>query len=79
MNCSARPRGGRQFDQLVAANTDDQAPGIYGMSNTGVTPATGETSRDGMVKAFGDVGFGLKVGEIGIANYDPTTTPTAIT
>jgi parvulin-like peptidyl-prolyl isomerase len=71
----SQAKAGANFDQLVAANTDDQAPGIYGMSNTGVTPAQGETSRDGMVKAFGDVGFSLKVGEIGIANYDPTTSP----
>jgi len=71
----SQAKAGANFDQLVAANTDDQAPGIYGMANTGVTPAQGESARDGMVKAFGDVGFSLKVGEIGIANYDPTTSP----
>ena len=32
-------------------------------------------SRDGMVPAFGNVGFTLQVGEIGIANYDPATSP----
>ncbi len=42
----SQAKGGANFDQLVAANTDDQAPGIYGMSNTGVTPAKGETARD---------------------------------
>jgi hypothetical protein len=68
-------KGGADFDQLVAANTDDSAPGIYGMSNTGIDPAEGEYSRDGMVAAFGNVGFTLEVGEIGVADYDPATSP----
>ena len=71
----SQAQGGANFDQLVAANTDDQAPGIYALANTGVTPASGEYPRDQMVPAFGDVGFSLKVGEIGIANYDPTKSP----
>ena len=28
-----------------------------------------------MVPAFGDVGFGLKVGEIGVAEYHPRKSP----
>jgi hypothetical protein len=68
-------KGGADFDQLVAANTDDSAPGIYGMSNTGIEPAEGEYPREGMVPAFGNVGFTLDVGEIGVADYDPATSP----
>jgi parvulin-like peptidyl-prolyl isomerase len=68
-------KSGADFDQLVTANTDDSPPGIYGMSNSGITPAQGEYSRDGMVPAFGNVGFALKVGEIGIADYDPSISP----
>jgi hypothetical protein len=68
-------KSGANFDQLVAQNTDDQAPGIYALANTGITPGQGEYPRDGMVPAFGDVGFSLKVGEIGIADYDPATSP----
>ncbi|HET9492878.1 MAG TPA: peptidylprolyl isomerase [Chloroflexia bacterium] len=68
-------KGGADFDQLVAANTDDAAPGIYGMSNTGIEPAEGEYPREGMVPAFGNVGFTLDVGEIGVADYDPATSP----
>ena len=41
------------------------------MSNKGVTPRPGEFPRERMVAAFGDVGFPLKVGEIGIADHDP--------
>ena len=32
-------------------------------------------SRDEMVPAFGDVGFALAVGEIGLAAYDQTSSP----
>jgi hypothetical protein len=68
-------KSGADFDKLVVDNTDDSPPGIYGMSNSGVAPAQGEYSRDGMVPAFGNVGFALKVGEIGMADYDPATSP----
>jgi PPIC-type PPIASE domain len=68
-------KSGANFDTLVQQNTDDSPPGIYSMSNTGVAPAQGEYQREGMVPAFGNVGFALKVGDIGIADYDPQTSP----
>lgn len=72
----AQAKAGADFDQLVQKYTDDQAPGIYKMSNTGVAPLSGdEYPREGMVPAFGNVGFTLQPGEIGIADYDPTTSP----
>ena len=60
---------------LVKEHTDDQYPGIYRMSNIGITPdmANKEYPREKMVKAFGDVSFSLKVGEVGMARYDPAT------
>ena len=70
-----RARAGENFDALVSEYTDDSAPGIYNMATTGVTPAEGEYPREGMVGAFGNVGFNLQVGEIGIADYDPATSP----
>jgi hypothetical protein len=70
-----KAKSGADFDQLVRDNTDDAPPGIYSMSNLGVTPADGEYPREGMVPAFGNIGFALKVGEIGIADYDPQTSP----
>jgi hypothetical protein len=45
------------------------------MANSGVTPAQGEYARGRMVPAFGDAGFPLKVGEIGMASYDSTKSP----
>ena len=72
-----RAKAGEDFDALVTEYTDDSPPGIYGMSNIGVEPAAdgSEYPRQGMVAAFGDVGFALKVGEIGISDYDTTTSP----
>jgi hypothetical protein len=68
-----RAKQGEDFDALVKQYTDDEYPGVYRMSNTGVTPDPGrqEYSRAGMVKGFGDVSFSLPVGGIGMAEYDP--------
>jgi len=71
----ARAKKGEDFDGLVKQYTDDSAPGIYSMSNNGVAPAEGEYARGGMVPAFGDAGFPLKVGEIGMASYDAAKSP----
>ena len=71
----ARAKKGEDFEGLVKQYTDDAAPGIYSMSNNGVTPAAGEYARGRMVPAFGDAGFPLKVGEIGMASYDAVKSP----
>ena len=53
-----RARGGEDFDALVKEYTDDQYPGIYRMTNTGIEADRAvEYPRGGMVKAFGDVSF----------------------
>lgn len=71
-----RAKKGEDFDKLVTTYTDDSPPGIYKMSNSGVAPLEAdEYSRDGMVPAFGNVGFTLQVGEIGMADYNPTVSP----
>jgi peptidyl-prolyl cis-trans isomerase D len=69
----ARAKAEEDFDALVKEYTDDQHPGIYRMSNLGIKPdASGnEFPRERMVKSFGDVSFSLKVGEVGMALYDP--------
>ena len=70
-------KAGTSYDDLVVRHTDDSAPGIYGLANRGVT-ASGpprEYGRDQMVPAFGNVGFKLKLGEIGVADYDAKTSP----
>jgi hypothetical protein len=72
-----RAEGGEDFDALVKEFTDDSHPGIYKMANTGVEANMQERlfPRDGMVPAFGDVGFPLEVGEVGMAAYDPQASP----
>ena len=69
----ARAKKGEDFDALVRQYTDDSYPGKYKMANFGVpTGTSGDVyARERMVAAFGDVGFPLKVGEIGLASYDP--------
>ena len=66
---------GEDFGGLVKKHTDDSYPGIYGMSNIGVQKAKGEYERNRMVPAFGDTGFPLKVGGIGISDFDPKKSP----
>jgi hypothetical protein len=58
--------GGGDFLALVKKYTDDSAPGIYPITKAG---------RTGYVKGFGDVGFRLKVGEIGVAPWDAKASP----
>lgn len=70
-----RAKAGEDFAAMVKTYTNDSYPGIYKMANKGVQAdrAKGEFPRAGMVKAFGDVGFGLEVGGVGLAVYDPAT------
>lgn len=68
-----RAQAGEDFDALVKEYTDDQHPGIYRMSNLDIEPDSSqqEYPRARMVKAFGDVSFSLRVGEIGMTTFDP--------
>jgi len=71
-----RAKKGEDFKALVEKHTYYSYPGIYKMANFGVEavqspPSQREYSRARMVKGFGDVSFGLKVGEIGMVVYDP--------
>ncbi|MDZ4803904.1 MAG: peptidylprolyl isomerase [Candidatus Eisenbacteria bacterium] len=70
-------RAGAPFDTLVKKYTEDSFPGIYGLSNFKVeaNKANNEYPREGMVAAFGDVGFNLSVGNIDVAEYDQTKSP----
>jgi hypothetical protein len=70
-----KAKAGEDFGALVAQYTDDSPPGIYSMSASGVPPGPGEYSRDQMVPAFGNVGFAIGVGEVGIADYDSKASP----
>ena len=73
----AKARSGGDFDAMVKQYTDDSYPGIYRMANYGVSadPAQQVYPRGGMVPAFGDVGFSLKVGEVGMAAHSLEESP----
>lgn len=62
----AQLMAGGDMDALVKAHTNDSAPGIY--------PMTAQ-SRRSMVAGFGDVGWRLEVGKIGVAPHDPQKSP----
>ena len=70
-----KAKKGADFGELVKQHTDDAYPGTYGMSNVNINAGPGEYPRVGMVPAFGNVGFKLKVGEIGIADFDAKDSP----
>ena len=63
---------GENFDELVRKHTDDSPPGIYTMILEGEPDFANKVFlRNQMVSAFGDVGWKLRVGEVGISPYDP--------
>jgi parvulin-like peptidyl-prolyl isomerase len=72
-----KARSGEDFGALVKQYTDDSYPGIYRMANFGVAAdlSQGVYSRGGMVPAFGNVGFSLDVGEVGMAAYSQEESP----
>lgn len=71
----ARANNGEDFHKLIKELSDDSGEGIYGMANFKVAPAAGEYPRQGMVAAFGDVGFKLKVNGIGMSAFDAQKSP----
>lgn len=58
--------GGADFKALMKQHSNDSGGGEYPMTKAG---------RMQMVKGFGDVGFRLAVGEIGVAPWDQTASP----
>lgn len=72
-----KAKKGEDFDALVKQYTDDAFPGRYKMTNFGIPNDAGkqEYERRHMVPAFGEVGFKLKVGGVGLAKHDATTSP----
>lgn len=69
-------RNGADFDALVKEHTDDAHPGIYGMTIKGGGDRSKNVyARKGMVAAFGDVGWRLDVGEVGVAPFNAGTSP----
>lgn len=73
----AKIQGGSDFAALVRDHTDDSPPGIYGMVSEKSKENRGQLIywRHDMARAFGNVGWRLKVGEVGVAAYDAKDSP----
>ena len=70
------------FDGMVKEYTDDSHPGIYRMANFTIAgdmsspnKANWIYERGGMVPAFGNIGFQLQVGEVGMSTQDRKESP----
>jgi parvulin-like peptidyl-prolyl isomerase len=70
-----RAKSGEDFDKIMKELSNDPGEGTYTLVNHGVPARAGEFERSGMVAAFGDVGFRMSVGEVGLADYDPKGSP----
>ena len=68
-----RYRGGEDFSALRQQFSEDTGGGVYGM--TMGAPKGDAIPRSGMVPAFGDVGWRLAVGEVGVAPHDAQASP----
>lgn len=62
----ARARAGEDFTALMKKYTGDDGPGTYVVT---------QDDRADYAKYFGDVGFRLQVGEIGVAPYHHSKSP----
>ena len=70
-----RAKDGEDFDAMVKEYTADAYPGIMLLTNDGVNPVRGGTTRSNVVAKFGDVSFQLEVGEIGMAKHHAALSP----
>lgn len=73
----SRIQAGTDFTALMKENSDDPGPGIYGMckARQNQSPEKNIIWRKDMVPAFGNVGWRLKVGEVGVAAYEGNDSP----
>jgi parvulin-like peptidyl-prolyl isomerase len=69
-------KGGADFTELMKAHSEDPGPGTYTMVLDAANVVQGENyPRQGMVAAFGDAGWRLAVGEVGLADFDAQRSP----
>lgn len=61
-----KAKAGEDFTALMREHSDDPGPGIYPMK---------KAERRSMVPGFGNVGFRLQVGQIGVAPHHATDSP----
>lgn len=64
-----------RFSDYVKTYSDDKVPGYYSLSNFGIKTIKDELERSTMPKAFGDISFQLKPGEMALVPYDKDQSP----
>ena len=71
-----RVNKGEDFTAIMKTLSDDPGEGVYSLANRGVRQqGRDEYPREGMVPAFGNVGFALAVGAVGLAPFDAAASP----
>lgn len=65
---------GADFDALMKEHSMDSGPGKYTLT-TGPAQPPMAYHRTKMVPAFGNVGYCLRIGEVGVAAYDEKNSP----
>jgi len=69
-------RAGREFADLVRLYSDDRGyDGILEIANWGVPPGPTERERRALARGFSATAFRLEPGEIGLVEYDETSSP----
>lgn len=71
----AKARKGDDFNKLIRDYSNDEGEGVYGLANHRISPVGIEYERRKMVPAFGDVGFKLEAGSIGMSVFDAQKSP----
>jgi parvulin-like peptidyl-prolyl isomerase len=67
-----RAKKGEGIEALAKQYSSDPGGGKYTLVNTGVAAKGNEIPRQQFIKPFVDVAFKLKVGDVGLVEYDPT-------
>jgi parvulin-like peptidyl-prolyl isomerase len=74
-----RLRQGDDVELLIDEHSDDPSRGtdrgLRRLCNFGLEVDLGETARDAMPRAYGDVLFALAAGDCAVADYDPARCP----
>lgn len=71
----ARARRGEDFKKLMKDYSNDTGEGNYILVNHGVVARGSEHKRANFALGFTNVAWSLAVGEIGLAPYDPNSSP----
>ena len=69
-----RAQEGQDFEALITEFTDDTRSG-YVVTNDDAPLRARSYERSKLAVYFGDVAFGLEVGEVGMAKYHPGNSP----